>query len=293
MGVRDRIAGNAHQLMLLPAALLFLVFFVYPLFRGVGLSLTDWNGFSEARFVGLANFAEFFRDARALSDVRNTLLFALGSAPLLLVLGLAFALLLDGQGKTIGVARVVLYLPAIISPLIMGYIWYFLLQPDRGVFARAQALWFGASGSQSWIANPNVALAVIVLINAWQYAGMTMVIFLAGLQAIPLELYEAADMDGASALQRFRSITLPCLYPSMKVNVVTNIIGSLSVFDIVMGLTEGGPGYATETLSIYIMRKCFGAFTGYSTAVALILFLMILAPVALYLRFMRSREFDV
>jgi raffinose/stachyose/melibiose transport system permease protein len=112
------------------------------------------------------------------------------------------------------------------------------------------------------------------------------------LQGIPQEMYEAARIDGAGTWCVFRRITLPFLAPSMKVNVVTNIIGSLSVFDVVMGLTEGGPGYATETLSIYIMRKCFGSFTGYSTAVALVLFVIILIPTALYLRVIRPSEIE-
>jgi len=294
MFIKSRVEEMAgYRLMLLPAVMLFGVFFLYPMIKGIALSLTDWNGFSEAHFVGLANFKDFFHDPRALNDVKNTVLFALGSAPLLLVMGLAFALLLDGTWRGVGTARVMIYLPAIISPLIMGYVWYFLLQPERGLLSRIGSAWFGMETTSSWIASPNLALLVLVLINSWQYAGMTMVIFLSGLQAIPGELYEAAKMDGAGGFERFRAITLPCLFPSMKVNVVTNIIGSLSVFDIVIGLTDGGPGYATETLSIYIMRKCFGAFTGYSTAVALILFMIIVFPVALYLRFMRKKEFEI
>jgi raffinose/stachyose/melibiose transport system permease protein len=119
-----------------------------------------------------------------------------------------------------------------------------------------------------------------------------MVIYLAGLQAIPGELYEAAKMDGASSLGRFRFITIPLLIPSIRINVVTNIIGSLSVFDIVMSLTGGGPGYATESLSIYIMRMCYGSKTGYSTAVAIIMFFIILVPVLISMRLTRTKTMD-
>ncbi|HCM25957.1 MAG TPA: sugar ABC transporter permease [Treponema sp.] len=278
--------------MLVPAALLFGMFFAYPLLRGIGLSLTDWDGIGTARFVGLDNFLEFFGDRRALRDVSNTVLFALGSAPGLVLAGLALALLIDRPSRFFRAARTVIYLPAIASPLVMGYVWYFLLQPGRGLIARAGRSAFGPSFAFDWLSGDSSALVLLVAVNVWQYAGMTMVIFLAGLQAVPQEMYEAARLDGAGAWTCFRKITLPFLIPSMKVNVVTNIIGSLSVFDVVMGLTEGGPGYATETLSIYIMRKCFGSFTGYSTAVAVVLFLIILVPTAVYLRAVRSSEFE-
>jgi raffinose/stachyose/melibiose transport system permease protein len=117
-----------------------------------------------------------------------------------------------------------------------------------------------------------------------------MIIYLAGLQGIPKELYESGKIDGASRIAAFRYITLPLLGPSIRINVITNIIGSLSVFDIVMSLTGGGPGYQTETLSIYIMRMCYGNKTGYSTAVAIIMFLIILIPVAFSLYFTRQKD---
>lgn len=125
------------QLMSLPALLLFCTFFVYPLFKGVGMSLTDWDGMGEATFVGFRNFARFFEDARAMGDIRTTLIFAAGSAVLLNLVGLLYALLMEKPFRGRGVARVMIYLPAIISPLIMGYIWYFLLQPGRGFIYHA------------------------------------------------------------------------------------------------------------------------------------------------------------
>jgi raffinose/stachyose/melibiose transport system permease protein len=130
----------------------------------------------------------------------------------------------------------------------------------------------------------------LILVNVWQYAGMTMVVFAAGLQGIPGELYESAALDGADAWVRFRRITLPLLQPVMTVNVVTNIIGSLAVFDVVVALTDGGPGYASESLSLFILRMVYGNSTGYSTAVALVLFLLTLVPVAVYLKLIARKE---
>ena len=281
-----------HTFMALPAFALFSIFFLYPLVKGIGMSLTDWDGISRATFVGLDNFFAFFQDERALNNIRTTLLFAIGSAPLLNIVGLGYALLMDSKIKGKGAARMIIYLPAIISPLIMGYIWYLLLQPGRGFIYHVLDNMGKGSLFGNWTSSYTTSMLVLVLVNVWQYAGMTMVIYLAGLQAIPGELYEAAKMDGASSLGRFRYVTIPLLIPSIRINIVTNIIGSLSVFDIVMSLTGGGPGYSTETLSIYIMRMCYGSKTGYSTAVAIIMFFIILVPVLISMRLTRTKAMD-
>lgn len=181
-------------------------------------------------------------------------------------------------------------MPAIISPLIMGYIWYLLLQPGRGVIFNLLNQMGHPEWFPNWMSSYTSEIVVLVLVNVWQYAGMTMIIYLAGLQNISQDLYDAAMIDGATGWQSFRFITLPLLVPSIHINVVTNIIGSLSVFDIVMSLTSGGPGYQTETLSIYIMRMCYGSKTGYSTAVAMIMFLIVLIPVLISLRLTRTKD---
>ena len=277
--------------MALPAFILFCIFFIYPLFQSIGLSLTDWNGFSKPTFIGIRNFITFFNDSRALNDIKVTVLFALGSAPLLNIFGLVYALLLDKEFKGKTVVRAIVYLPAVISPLIMGYLWYFILQPQRGVLftVLSQAGWV-ISGN--WLGKSGPALVVLVMVNVWQYVGMTMIIYLAGLQTIPPEMYEASKIEGAGYWATLRYVTLPLLLPSIKINVITNIIGSLSVFEIIIALTDGGPGYATESLSIYILRMVHGSFTGYSTAVALILFFIILIPVLLSLKVMKRMEFE-
>ena len=278
------------QFMSLPALLLFITFFIYPLIRGIGMSLTDWDGMGKATFIGFDNFARFFQDTRAIGDIRTTLIFAAGSAILLNVVGLAYALLIEKPFHGRSFARVIIYLPAIISPLIMGYIWYFLLQPGRGYLYHALEQLGSAWQLGNWMKDYPTTMAVLILVNVWQYAGMTMIIYLAGLQSISSDLREAAMIDGAGTWQRFTRVTLPLLMPAIRINVVTNIIGSLSVFDVIMSLTEGGPGYATESLSIYIMRMCYGSRTGYSTAVAMILFAIILIPVLFSMRLTRSKD---
>lgn len=285
--MKKRIDGI--QLMSVPAALLYGTFFIFPLIQGIRLSFTDWDGMTKATFVGFSNYVKFFSDSRALGDIKTTVLFAIGSALLLNLVGLGYALLMKKKFHFQSLVRVIIYLPAIISPLIMGYIWYFLLQPGRGFLYRSVEF-FGNTLSWNWMGAYSYTILVLILVNVWQYSGMTMIIYLAGLQSIPKELYESASMDGASRMQVFKSVTIPLLIPSIRINVVTNIIGSLSVFDVIMSLTEGGPGYSTESLSIYIMRMCYGNKTGYSTAVAMILFLLILVPVLLSFRLTKSRS---
>lgn len=289
----QRINGSLHHFMAVPAILLFGLFFLYPLTQGIGISLTDSNGMTAPNFVGLQNFFDFFKDDRARNDVWITVCFALGSAPLLNLFGLLYALFLDRKLAGRGFVRAAVYLPAVISPLIMGYIWYFILQPERGYLAHVLKSAGAGSLDVNWLGESSSALVVLIIVNVWQYVGMTMIVYLAGLQGIPAELYEAAKIDGAGRWTLVRYVTLPLLYPSIKINVVTNIIGSLSVFEIIVALTDGGPGYATESLSLYIMRMLYGSFTGYSTAVALVLFIIILIPVALFLRLTRRSEYEL
>lgn len=293
MKILHKLWNNLHKLMALPAIILFGLFFIYPLTQGIGISLTDSNGISQPQFIGFQNFVEFFKDERAKKDVATTVLFALGSAPLLNLFGFVYALVLDRSFKGKSVVRAIIYLPAVISPLIMGYVWYFILQPDRGfLYHVLQNLNLGVL-SGNWLGNPKSALIVLILINVWQFVGMTMIIYLAGLQSIPKELYEACEIDGAGYAKSLWYITIPMLVQSIKINVVTNIIGSLSVFEVIIALTDGGPGYSTESLSIYILRMLYGSFTGYSTAVAMILFAIIIIPVVIFMKFIKTREFEM
>ena len=281
---------NWTQFMSFPAILLYSIFFVYPLLKGIGMSLTDWDGMGTANFVGLSNFTRFFQDKRAMGDIRTTLIFAAGSAVFLNLVGLGYALLMERPFHGRSAARVIIYLPAIISPLIMGYIWYFLLQPGRGFLYHAAEQLGKTFFLGKWMNNYPTTMTVLIFVNVWQYAGMTMIIYLAGLKNISTDILEAAIVDGAGTWQRFTRVTLPLLMPAIRINVVTNIIGSLSVFDVIMSLTEGGPGYATESLSIYIMRMCYGSRTGYSTAVAMILFFIILIPVLISLYLTKEKS---
>lgn len=288
-----KISSNLHKFMAVPAVILFAIFFVYPLGRGVGISLTDYDGISAPAFVGFKNFVEFFRDERALKDILNTLQFGLISAALLNISGLIYALIFDNNTTIKRVCRTIVYIPAVISGLIMGYIWLMILSPETGILYKILQLINAQGLFKDFLGNMDTAMWLIIAVNVWQWVGGPMIIYLAGLQSIPVELYEASKMDGANYLTNLWNITLPLLIPSIKINVITNIIGSLAVFDIIAALTDGGPGYATESLSMFIYRNTYGGSAGYATAVAIIMFFIVLIPVILSLTVMRSKEVEM
>ena len=284
---------KTEYLFALPALFLFTVFFLYPFFNAFWLSLTNWNGFSSPTFIGLGNFKTFFSDDRALSAVKNTVTFALFSAPLLNIVGLSYALLLENDKlKGVKLVRTLVYLPAIISPLIMGYIWTFVIKNDGFLHHFLETLHLNGM-IQDWLANSTTAWMWIIIINVWQFSGMTMVIYLSGLKSIPLELYEAAEIDGANYFKKVMFIKLPNIMPAITINVITNIIGSLAIFDAIIALTDGGPGHATESLSIYILRMVYGGSTGYAVAVAMVMFFITLIPIMIYVTITKRKGLAV
>lgn len=286
--ILGNIRTNLHKGMIVPAVLLFITFTLLPIMFSIGLSLTDWNGYSSPDFIGLQNFIKFFEDDRAMDAVKNSVFFALLSVPLLNVLGLSYALILDRNFKGVNFVKAVVYIPAVISPLIMGYIWMFVLQDNHGAIYAVFEVFGNADAYINFLGDPDMAMYIIIVVNAFQFVGLTMTIYAAGLQGIPQDLYESSSVDGATKFQQFRNITIPMLGPSIVINVITNIIGSLAIFDLVVSLTGGGPGFATETISLYIFRQSYGGQSGYAASVSLIMFVLVLIPVLISLKLMRK-----
>ncbi len=280
-----------HNLMILPALILFIVFFMIPIIQGLILSFTDWDGFSEINFIGLENFKFFFSDERAINSVVNTLIFGASGTILLNIFGLLYALLLDTNLRMNGVVRTLVYIPNIISPLIMGYIWMLILSSENGVLLATSKVLNLPWLFHDWLASPKAAIVVIILISLWQGIGGNMMIYLAGLQNISSEVHEAAVIDGSNYFQELFYIKIPLLGPSIRINLVTNIIGCMSIFDIIMSLTGGGPGFYTESLSLFIYKQSTSGNAGYSSAVAIILFLIILLPVTI--SFIATKRMEV
>jgi raffinose/stachyose/melibiose transport system permease protein len=283
----------ALNLMYIPALLLFSIFIYYPLIQGLKFSFTNWNGYSaKYSFVGLENYRYMFTDARTYKVIINTLIYGLGSTLFQNILGLAYALLLNTNLKGRGIVRTIVYFPVIVAPLIMGYVFYFILKYDGGALNDILRAW--GREPIDWLGNGPRAVWLIALANAFQYMGVSMVIYLAGLQAIPKEYLEAAEIDGASGFYKFFHITLPLLMPAITVSIVLNIIEGLKLFDVIISLTNGGPGYASHSLSTMMSDLFFaGQNAGFAAALGNLMFVIISFFGITSLGFLRRREVDL
>lgn len=258
------------------ALVLYSVFMVLPGLMGFYLSFTDWNRYSsEINFVGLQNFALIFSKQNYWHSITNTILFTLVTIVLKTVVALLLALLLTkGLKRFFSFHRVIIYLPAIIPMIVVGIVFRSILHPTTGAlneFLRAIGLDFLA---QRWLTNPDIALYSVILVDTWKGVGFIMVILIAGLQVIPTEYYEAAQIDGANPWDEFWKITLPLLIPTLTVTTVLNLLYGLKVFDIVWVLTNGGPGYATETVYTVVFKEFSKGRYGVSTALSTLLFMI-------------------
>ncbi|MEV8349283.1 carbohydrate ABC transporter permease [Streptomyces niveus] len=256
--------------------LLFAFVVLVPSTRGVYYALTDWDGLDpDFSFVGLDNFGAMFRDPDAVQAIWHTLLIAVAVTVIQNGFGLLLALGVNSVIKSRNVLRVFLFAPAVVTPLVTAYLWRNLLSPDGAVNSLLGAVGLG-SWQQDWLGDPDIALWSVVGVVVWQFGGYSMVIFLAGLQSVPKEIYEAADIDGAGPVRRFWSVTRPLLAPALTINLMLSIIGGIKLFDQVYALTGGGPGHATDTLSTLIYKDAFtlGEF-GYSIALAVVLTIIV------------------
>jgi len=210
-------------------------------------------------------------DADALQAIRHTLLIAVAITVIQNGLGLLLALGVNTMIKSRNFLRVLLFAPAVVTPIVTAYLWRNLLSTDGAVNSLLGAVGLD-SWRQNWLGNPELALWSIVAVIVWQFSGYSMVIFVAGLQSIPKDIYEAAAIDGASPVRRFWSVTRPLLAPAFTINLMLSIIGGIKLFDQVFALTGGGPGHATDTISTLLYKDAFtlGQF-GYSIALAVVL----------------------
>ena len=277
----------------IPALLLILFFVLWPLIEAFRISFTQWNGYSQDyKYIGLKNYLKLFKDSNFLIAFRNTIIYGFGSTLLQNLLGLAYAVFLNSRFKGHSVVRTFIYMPVMISSLIMGYIIYYFVQYNRGIFNEMIGI-FGMAPID-WMASGTRGVIIITLMNSWQYVGIAMVIYMAGLQNIPQMYLEAAEIDGASPWQRFRHITFPLLLPSISSAVVLNLIGGLKLYDVIVSLSGGGPGFSTHSLASYVSNQYFKAQNaGYSAAVGIFTFLFIMVVSNIFTNYFSKKEVDM
>ncbi|MGG1593970.1 sugar ABC transporter permease [Terribacillus saccharophilus] len=278
--------------MYLPSVLLVMLFIVYPFLDGIRISLTNWNGFSQVYdYIGLEQYRRMFADPDTWLVVKNTLLYGIGSTVLQNIIGLGYALLLNYNLKVRTLTRTIIYLPVIISPLVMGYIWYFFFAYQGGALNDIYN-WLGLDPVNA-LGNPEVNPYIIVFVNTFQFVGVAMIIYLAGLQSISKEYYEAANIDGASSWSKFKNITLPLLAPAITINVVINIIGGLKLFDVIVSLTNGGPGNASQSMSTFMYSLYFARQdAGYAATQGVLMAVIILVLSLAALLYLKRKEVE-
>lgn len=271
-------AGATPYLFLTPSLLFFLVFFVFPALFTLYLSLHEWDmlgPISDMRWKGLSNYTVLLSDGRFLKSLADTLLYTLGCLILIPPVALAVALLLNAAKHGAWLWRTLYFLPVVTSIVAMSVVWAYLFDPTYGPINEFLG-WFHIP-SQGWIASPHEALFSIVVVTVWQYAGYYAILYLAGIQGIPDDYYEAAQLDGANFYERFRFITLPLLKPTHIFVLVMIAINSLQVFTQVFMITGGGPNDGSNVMVLYMYQTAFQFLhMGKASAMAVVLFVIVL-----------------
>jgi len=256
-------------LLIAPSLLVLLSLSIYPLIYSITISLQAQSA-GESRW-STENFARLFSDNFFLTALAHTFVYAIAALALELLIGLGLALLMNKQLRARGLFRATLLIPMMLPTVVVGVVWRLMLNPNFGAI-NGTLKYFGVNTeSLTWTASPRLAMLSVIAVDVWQWTPFVFLVLLAGLQAIPEEPYEAARIDGSSNWQTFRHITLPLLKPAILIALLLRTMDLLRVFDQIFILTEGGPGFATETISLYIYRTAFRFFNfGYAAAMSFV-----------------------
>lgn len=293
MNREKRKANLLPYLFILPAIVIFLFVYAGPMLATFVLGFTDWNGIAPTfHFVGLKNYIRIFTDSNLQEPLLNTLQFTFFTVVIQGTLALLLAVALNKSFRGRNFFRTVFFLPCVVSMVAIGYAWSLIFNPVMGPLGKLADLmnWEWLSGIK-WLSDPDIVLYSIILVNVWQWTGYSMVIYLAGLQSIPQQLYEAAAIDGAGSVQRFFKITLPLIAPSITITTVLSTMGGLKAFDLMYVMTNGGPGHASQTFAMASVDAFFKQKdAGLGSALAFLMFVMILLVSYLQNRLLGRRE---
>ncbi|MFY0682642.1 MAG: sugar ABC transporter permease [Thalassovita sp.] len=287
-------ARTSLYLFTIPALMVLIVFFVYPIYLTVEMSFTSFKGIGEAKDVGWRNYERIFSRSRYTDEVWITLKYTVIVVTALNVTGLFFAALLHRMPLIRNFSRAALYTPAMMSFVVIGYVWQFLYSPINGGINVALRN-MGLDGlALNWLGDPDIALYAVAFTQIWMFTGFTCAIYLAGYAGLNGEVEEAAHLDGASSWQKFIHIELPLMRPSISVSVILTTIGTLKTFELPFILTKGGPDGATRVLSIEIIDNLFGQYKfGFASALSIIMLILVLAVAFAQNKFLRDREDNV
>lgn len=274
---------------MVPAMTIFTVFFLLPMAISFFFSLTVWS-FDSFTFCGLDNFKTFFSDSSLYSSVIHTLIYAILTCGLKLILAFFLAVFLTSKIKTKNFLRSVVFFPNLVSAVAVGITFSALMHPSKGVINSVITALGGSA--VDWLGNTNTALYAVAAVDIWKGLSIATVIFIAGMQSIDKTFYEAAAIDGASAWQRLKSITIPLSRPAMNSIIILSFIGGLRSFDLIWAMTGGGPGYATEVMASMVYKQYAAGYYGLSTAGNVIMFILIAVLAFPLQKFLLSKEAD-
>jgi multiple sugar transport system permease protein len=276
-------------LFLAPAVMVLLALSIYPFLYSVSVSLQ--TNTPEGVRWGLANFQRLLSDNFFQTAMAHSFVYALVALSCEFILGLSLALLLNSKIRGRGIFRATLLVPMMLPTVVVGVVWRLMLNPNFGAINGTLKGIGIDTENLTWTASPRMALMSVILVDVWQWTPFVFLVLLAGLQAIPQEPYEAALVDGSSSWQTFRYVTLPLLKPAILIALLLRTMDLLRVFDQIFILTEGGPGFATETVSLYIYRTAFRFFDfGYAAAMSFVLLALTNVISVIYIRFLQTRE---
>lgn len=277
-------------LFLSPAILILVAFTLYPMVQAVYLSFTEYNLIRAAEWIGLDNYIELLQDGAFWNAFGNTVVYALVVTPVTVLLALVFAIMLNQRFAGRAFSRTAIFLPFIVSLGIIAIAWAFLLDPNIGLLSYWLSF-IGIVPEQGWLSDPRYAMAAVMIVGVWKNVGFYMVIYLAGLQSIPVDMYEAARLDGAGPWQRFRSITLPLLSNQTLLVSVLALIATLQAFDQIYVMTHGGPFFRTETLVMLIYREGFQELRfGYASAISFVLLIFVFVLSMIQFGYLRRKQ---
>lgn len=285
------VAKRTAILFTLPALIVLGAFFVYPIGLTIQMSLTDFTGVGEAEYVGLKNYDRIVSRDRYPDALWVTIKFTFIVVTVQTLAGLFFAALLHRLPAIRNFSRAALFTPAMMSFVVVGYVWQFIYSPfSGGLNAMLNGLgldWL----AQAWLGNPSTALFAIAVAHVWMFTGYTTAIFLAGYANIPSDIEEAGRLDNASSFQRFRYLELPLLAPSFTINIILSTIGTLKTFELPFIMTRGGPDGATRTLSLEIIDQLFRNYKfGFASSLAIVMLVIVVAVAIVQNWYLRGRE---
>ncbi|GGA13345.1 ABC transporter permease [Paenibacillus marchantiophytorum] len=284
----------AYVLFVVPAMALYLTFYIVPMLNSLKYAVTSWNGINEATFNGLDNFVKAFHDEKFWIAFKNNIYFVLFSVFVQIPVIIFFSILISGAKRFLGFYKTTVFLPSVLSTAIIGVIWQFIYHPDAGLVNQLLRVVGLESWTHGWLGEEGYSMLAILVTNGWQWTGFYIVLVLAAIFAIPKEMQEAGEMDGAIGWRKARYITIPLIRPVILVVMMLSITGAMKALDIVFIMTKGGPFGSSEVMATYMYKQAYSmSLFGYANAISVIIFLFtVVLTVIFHFLTRRTEEVD-